>query len=137
MATVRAEEGAGVIDSLAPVSTRIDLGGLSDAAVADLAAEAGLPDQADAVSQRTRGHTLFVVETLRALAAGTTGIPESLEAAVLARVRRAGQPVEAALRARPCSAPRSTRPRWPACSARARTRSSAPAPRPRTPGCSW
>ena len=99
VATVRAEEGAGVIDSLAPVSTRIDLGTLPSAAVADLAAEAGLADQADAVSQRTRGHTLFVVETLRALAAGTTGIPESLEAAVLARVRRAGPAVEAALRA--------------------------------------
>jgi tetratricopeptide (TPR) repeat protein len=99
VATVRAEEGAGVIDSLAPVSTRIDLGTLPRAAVADLAAEAGLADQADAVSQRTRGHTLFVVETLRALAAGTTGIPESLEAAVLARVRRAGPAVEAALRA--------------------------------------
>jgi DNA-binding SARP family transcriptional activator len=99
VATVRAEEGAGIIDSLAPVSTRIDLGALPAAAVADLAAEAGLPGQAEAVSQRTRGHTLFVVETLRALAAGTTGIPESLEAAVLARVRRAGPPVEAALRA--------------------------------------
>ena len=99
VATVRAEEGAGVIDSLAPVGTRIDLGTLPSAAVADLAAEAGLAGQADAVSQRTRGHTLFVVETLRALAAGTTGIPESLEAAVLARVRRAGPAVEAALRA--------------------------------------
>ena len=99
VATVRAEEGAGVIDSLAPVSTRIDLGVLPATAVADLAAEAGLADQADAVSQRTRGHTLFVVETLRALAAGTTGIPESLEAAVLARVRRAGPAVEATLRA--------------------------------------
>jgi len=99
VATVRAEEGAGVIDSLAPVSTRINLGGLPGAAVADLAAEAGLADQADAVSQRTRGHTLFVVETLRALAAGTTGIPESLEAAVLVRVRRVGPAVEAALRA--------------------------------------
>jgi len=99
VATVRAEEGAGVIDSLAPVSVRIDLGVLPVTAVADLAAEAGLAGQADAVSQRTRGHTLFVVETLRALAAGTTGIPESLEAAVLARVRRAGPAVEAALRA--------------------------------------
>src|SRR4029079_18400165 len=75
VATVRAEEGAGVIDSLDPVSTRIDLGALPGTAVADLAAAAGLPDQADEVSLRTRGHTLFVVETLRALAAGTTGIP--------------------------------------------------------------
>lgn len=39
------------------------------------------------------------METLRALAAGNTGVPESLEAAVLARVRRAGQPVETLLRA--------------------------------------
>ncbi len=40
-----------------------------------------------------------MVETLRALTAGNAGIPVSLEAAVLARVRRAGQPVETALRA--------------------------------------
>jgi DNA-binding SARP family transcriptional activator len=99
VATVRAEEGAGVLDSLADVSSRVELGPLPDEAVASLAAEAGLADQAESIIGRTRGHALFVVETLRALTAGNAGIPESLAAAVLARVRRAGQPVETALRA--------------------------------------
>ena len=49
--------------------------------------------------EQTRGHTLFVVEVLRALTSGDTGVPESLRTAVQARVRRAGLPVEALLRA--------------------------------------
>ena len=49
--------------------------------------------------QRTRGHTLFVVEVLQALRGGDTGLPESLRGAVQARVRRAGAPVESLLRA--------------------------------------
>ena len=48
---------------------------------------------------RTRGHTLFVVEVLRALASGQVGVPESLRTAVQARVRRAGAAVESLLRA--------------------------------------
>jgi DNA-binding SARP family transcriptional activator len=99
IATVRAEEGAGVLGALADVSARIDLGPLPADAVTSLAAAAGLADQAESIIGRTRGHALFVAETLRALTAGHTGIPESLEAAVLARVRRAGHDVEAALRA--------------------------------------
>ena len=47
---------------------------------------------------RTRGHTLFVVETLRG-PAGQPGIPESLQAAVLARLARAGPELEELLRA--------------------------------------
>ena len=99
IATVRAEEGAEVVDSLAAVSDRMDLGPLPADAVATLAAAAGQADQTESIVSRTRGHTLFVVETLRSLAAGQTGVPESLEEAVLARVRRAGPAVEAALRA--------------------------------------
>ena len=99
VATVRAEEGADVLDSLSDVSSRVELGPLPPGAVASLAAAAGLADQAENIIGRTRGHALFVVETLRALTAGTAGIPVSLAAAVLARVRRAGQPVETALRA--------------------------------------
>ena len=99
IATVRAEEGAEVVDSLAAVSVRMDLGPLPAEAVAALAAAAGQADQTESIVSRTRGHTLFVVETLRSLAAGQTGVPESLEEAVLARVRRAGPAVEAALRA--------------------------------------
>jgi DNA-binding SARP family transcriptional activator len=99
IATVRAEEGAEVLSSLADVSARIDLGPLPADAVASLAAAAGLAGQAESIIGRTRGHALFVVETLRALTAGNTGVPDSLEAAVLARVRRAGPAVESALRA--------------------------------------
>ena len=98
-ATVREEEGADVLDALATVADVARLGPLSPEAVHSLATAAGLADQTDDIMTRTRGHSLYVVETLRALAAGNTGIPESLEAAVLARVRRAGPDVEALLRA--------------------------------------
>jgi DNA-binding SARP family transcriptional activator/tetratricopeptide (TPR) repeat protein len=99
VATVRAEEGAEIIDSLAGVGTRLELGPLPADAVADLAAASGQADQAESIMRRTRGHALFVVETLRSLAAGHGGMPESLAAAVLARVHRAGRGVEAMLRA--------------------------------------
>lgn len=97
--TVRAEEGTDVLEPLAGVATLVELGPLPPDAVARLAVAAGRADQADAIMSRTRGHTLFVVETLQALVAGTPGIPESLEAAVLARVRRAGPAVDELLRA--------------------------------------
>jgi DNA-binding SARP family transcriptional activator/tetratricopeptide (TPR) repeat protein len=99
VATVRAEEGSEIIDSLADVGTRLELGPLPADAVADLAAASGQADQAESIMRRTRGHALFVVETLRSLAAGHSGMPESLAAAVLARVHRAGRGVEAMLRA--------------------------------------
>ncbi len=51
-----------------------------------LAAAAGLHDRAGEVMTRTAGHTLSVVESLRALASGETGVPASLAAVVLARV---------------------------------------------------
>jgi DNA-binding SARP family transcriptional activator len=99
VATVRSEEGAELLDSLAGVCARIELGPLPADAVATLAAAAGQAGQAASIVGRTRGHALFVVETLRALSAGNTGVPDSLEAAVLARVRRAGRAVETVLRA--------------------------------------
>jgi DNA-binding SARP family transcriptional activator/tetratricopeptide (TPR) repeat protein len=97
--TVRGEEAVGVLDPLADVATGLELGPLPPEAVARLAVAAGQAGQADAIMRRTRGHPLFVVETLRALQVGTVGIPESLEAAVLARVRRAGREVDELLRA--------------------------------------
>ena len=99
LATVRAEEGAEMLDTLQDLAARIDLGPLSAAAVAELAAAAGRPELATAILSRTRGHTLFVVETLRGLVAGESGIPESLQAVVLARLRRAGSDTEETLRA--------------------------------------
>lgn len=98
-ATVREEEGADVLDTLAGVADFLSLGPLPPDAVRSLATAAGLADQTDDIMTRTQGHSLYVVETLRALGQGNTGIPESLEAAVLTRVRRAGPDVEALLRA--------------------------------------
>ncbi len=97
--TVRAENDAQVGAALAPVARRVEVGPLSPDAVAQLARAAGHSELAGPILERTRGHTLFVVEVLRALASGGEGVPESLRTAVQARVRRAGPPVEALLRA--------------------------------------
>ncbi len=99
VATVRAEEGVELLDLLAGVGSRLDLATLPPAAVARLAAAAGRPELAEPIQRRTGGHALFVVETLRALAAGEEGVPRSLQDTVLARVRRAGAGVEEVLRA--------------------------------------
>ncbi|GIH73901.1 ATP-binding protein [Planobispora longispora] len=99
LATVRAEEGRHVLDLLGEVAEQVEVGPLDPAAVARLAAAAGHAELAGQIGERTRGHPLFVVETLRALAAGESGIPASLRTSVLARVRRAGEPAEELLRA--------------------------------------
>src|SRR5271165_624621 len=56
------------------------------------------PGLADRILRQTRGHTLFVVEVLRALAEGDSGLPESLRSTVQARVRRLGPEAEHLLR---------------------------------------
>ncbi|MEJ2860162.1 ATP-binding protein [Actinomycetospora flava] len=99
VATVRAEEGTEALTQLDGVGERLDLGPLDAAAVTALADRAGRRDLSAAIHRRTRGHPLFVVETLRGLAAGEVGVPESLQAAVLARVRRLGDEVDELLRA--------------------------------------
>ena len=99
LATVRAENDAQVGAALAPVARRVEVGPLGPDAVAELARAAGQSELADRILEQTRGHTLFVVEVLGALASGEKGVPESLRTAVQARVRRAGPPVEALLRA--------------------------------------
>jgi len=99
LATVRAENDAEVDAALAPVARRVEVGPLDADAVAQLARAAGRDELAGRILERTRGHTLFVVEVLRALASGEEGVPESLRTAVQARVRRAGPPVETLLRA--------------------------------------
>ncbi|WP_116948430.1 ATP-binding protein [Jiangella endophytica] len=97
--TVRADEGERVLATLAGVSERLDVGPLDEAAISRLAAEAGQEAHGAEIARRTRGHTLFVVETLRALAAGEEGIPDSLRDSVMARVRRAGPQAEELLHA--------------------------------------
>jgi predicted ATPase len=99
VATIRAENDAQVGPALAPVARLVEVGPLGPDAVAQLARAAGHDELAGRILERTRGHTLFVVEVLRALASGQEGVPESLRTAVQARVRRAGPPVENLLRA--------------------------------------
>ena len=97
--TVRAEHDAEIGSALAPAASRVEVGPLSAAAVEQLATQAGQGALAGPILQRTQGHTLFVVEVLRALAGGDTGVPESLRSAVQARVRQTGAAAESLLRA--------------------------------------
>ncbi|MGQ0482486.1 MAG: ATP-binding protein [Pseudonocardia sp.] len=99
LACVREEEGQQALAALAEVATHLDLGPLPAEAVARLAALAGQRELAGTILKRTRGHALFVVETLRALAAGDRGAPDSLQQVVLARLARAGPATEELLRA--------------------------------------
>src|SRR6202030_4407371 len=98
MATVRAENDAQIGAALAPVASRIELGPLDADAVRQLARAAGHGELGGSILERTRGHTLYVVEVLRALASGDAGLPESLRTAVQTRVQRTGTAVEALLR---------------------------------------
>jgi DNA-binding SARP family transcriptional activator len=97
--TVRAENSAEIAAALEPVVAVLEVGPLDLAAVEQLASDAGKGALAADILQRTRGHTLYVVEVLRALRGGDEGVPASLRAAVLSRVRRAGPAVESVLRA--------------------------------------
>jgi DNA-binding SARP family transcriptional activator len=103
LATVRAEECGEVIDVLGGLAAVRDLGPLSADAVGELARRAGAAELAGQIMARTRGHCLYVVESLRALAeqpaGGDPAVPESLRAAVMARMRRAGPAAEELLRA--------------------------------------
>jgi DNA-binding SARP family transcriptional activator len=97
--TVRAEHDQQAGAALAAVASRVEVGPLGAAAVEQLAREARQGALAGPILQRTRGHTLFVVEVLRALADGDLGVPESLRSAVQARVRQTGPATETLLRA--------------------------------------
>jgi DNA-binding SARP family transcriptional activator len=100
LGTVRAEEADDALDQLGELVAVIELGVLAEAAVRELAAAMGLADRAAEVLAVTRGHTLFVIESLRALAEGTTDalLPASLQATVIGRARRCGTDVEDVLR---------------------------------------
>ena len=100
LATLRADEGHEAESHLHDIAERLDVGPLSKDAVAQLAAAAGAPDLTKRILARTSGHTLFVVETLRALVEGAdqSEVPESLLAAVVGRVERTGTHCEELLR---------------------------------------
>lgn len=97
--TVRAENDPRIGSALAPVVSRLELGPLGPEAVRRLARAAGQESLADHILRQTGGHTLFVVEVLRALADGHAGLPASLRSAISERVRRVGPAAEALLRA--------------------------------------
>jgi DNA-binding SARP family transcriptional activator/tetratricopeptide (TPR) repeat protein len=99
LATVRAENDAEVGAALAAVASRVDLGPLGADPFERLARQAGQAGLADRILRQTRGHTLFVVEVIQALADGDSGLPESLGGAVQARARRLGAEAEQLLRA--------------------------------------
>jgi len=80
------EDAAAVIDRLAPVAERVPLGPLPPSAVGALAEAAGQARHSHDVQARTLGHPLSVVETLRALAAGSGGVPETLASVVADQV---------------------------------------------------
>ncbi|GAA3834854.1 hypothetical protein GCM10022226_65520 [Sphaerisporangium flaviroseum] len=99
IATIRSEASEEVYQSLDGVAQRLDLEALPPAAVTKLAAATGKDELAAEIFQRTRGHTLSVVETLRGQDTDDSGVPESLRLAVLRRVRRVGDQIERLLRA--------------------------------------
>ncbi len=78
---------------------RVDLGALPVAAVRAMAEEAGQGGHAEEILARTKGHALSVVEMLRALAAGDSGVPGTLRDAVLQRVSRTGPDATTVLQA--------------------------------------
>ncbi len=98
VAAVRAEDVAGV-GRLADRARRLPLAALSASAVEALAAAAGLSSQGAAVMERTGGHTLSVVECLRAIGAGDLGVPRTLAESVLVRVDGLGPGLRDVLRA--------------------------------------
>jgi DNA-binding SARP family transcriptional activator len=103
LGTIRLEEGTEVRRSLEDVSESVEVGPLSAEAVSELSRRMGALELSDRILSRTGGHTLSVMETLRAIAEGSRSdddvpVPDSLREAVLARVSRAGPDVEEFLR---------------------------------------
>jgi predicted ATPase len=94
VATVRPAEGAVALEALAGLATRLDVGPLPAAAVRRLATDAGRSAVADRIVELTRGHPMYVAEAL-----DSPDLPPSLADAVLARVRRTGEPTATVLRA--------------------------------------
>jgi DNA-binding SARP family transcriptional activator len=93
LATVRVEEGDDVLEQLGDVTRRIDVGPLPRGAVEQLARRMGAAERSDRVFAATGGHTLAVVESLRALAEGdgdSEEVPPTLADAVRTRVQRLG-----------------------------------------------
>ena len=98
-AATRTGEGEDAGQLLHSVGTTVPLGPLPVAAVALLAGRAGHENRAGEVMRRTGGLPLFVVEVLRSLAGGQTGLPASVQTAVVDRVAGTGEETDRLLRA--------------------------------------
>lgn len=98
--TVQSGRSAAVDSQLGERATTVHVGLLSEQAVGVLAREAGHPEIAPELMRLTKGHTLFVLEALKAVTEGDPGvvIPDSLRSAVLTRVERCGPDVDGFLR---------------------------------------
>jgi DNA-binding SARP family transcriptional activator/tetratricopeptide (TPR) repeat protein len=86
VAALRAEAEA-TVDRLRDRAQQLVLGPLPASAVDALASASGLGEHGAAVMARTAGHPLSVVECLRALRHGDSGVPSTLADALLSRVR--------------------------------------------------
>ena len=98
LATLRPEEGGDALAALADVANRWRWARCPPTRFTGWPTTPAGPNRPD-ILRRTGGHTLFVVATLQALLAGEPGVPESLQAVVLARIGRMGSAVEDVLRA--------------------------------------
>ena len=101
VAAVRVEDAL-IAARLTGRAVVLSLGALPRSAVDELATAAGLAGLGEQVMMRTAGHTLSVVEYLRALADGDPGgpgVPGSLAEAILAKVRRLAEPTRAVVEA--------------------------------------
>ena len=96
-----AHDTSDVVERLGANTLTVGLGPLAASAVGELAQAAGCADLTDDVIRLTNGHTMFVLEALRSLgeAGSRLSIPDTLHAAVTARVARCGSDVEEVLRA--------------------------------------
>lgn len=97
--TTRSDEGDRATRILGDVADQLDLGPLGSRDVRQLAEIHGQANVAAEIERCTRGHPLFVVEMLRALAKGEGGVPVSIQSSVLERIGRAGRKTEDLLRA--------------------------------------
>ncbi|MDP9068198.1 MAG: AAA family ATPase, partial [Actinomycetota bacterium] len=103
IATMRSEEASDVVGQVVEIGDAVALEPLREEAVASLARQAKATALATDLMRKTAGHTLFVVEALRAIVesgeARTIPIPDSLRHAVVARTKRLGAETEGFLRA--------------------------------------
>ncbi len=81
-------EGLRSMPQLTLLSDPVELGPLPPSAVHALATAAGFEGRAEEVRARSQGHTLSVVASLRAMAAGSMGVPDNVASAITGQLDR-------------------------------------------------